>query len=281
MQPYKEYMDKSEAKVLLLYLLKKLHQISERNNIKIYASGGTCLGMVRHQGMIPWDDDIDIMVFRKDYPRLIQCLQKELDSPITIRNRETDPYYYQEFSKLCFIADDGEYSDLSIDIFPLDNTDPQRKIYRALQNQIKRNLYYAKMYKVSKLGKADYHPKSICKRIVLDIESLIPLKTMDNILQRTLTADKRVGEYVVNWGASYSYKRATYPRSAFGTPQKRAFENTYIWSEEQPEIILEKLYGSNYMELPPVEKRTDHKVRNFTCSGLNVAEITKEFKSDE
>lgn len=269
-------MDKAEAKVYLLYMLRKIYDITEAHGINIYASGGTCLGMVRHKGMIPWDDDIDLMIFRKDYNRFVAVCEKELKAPLVIRTRENDPYFYQEFAKICLLDDNGEYTDLSIDIFELDETNPDRKIFREMQNKIKSYLYSLKMYKVSKLGHGSYNPKSTAKRIVLSLGCILPLKTIDKLLYKTLTAEKAEGDYVVNWGAAYSYKKATYPKKAFGVPRKMPFENTYVWAEEHPEMILERLYGKNYMTPPPPEKQTDHGVRKFQCTKLNFEQIKNE-----
>lgn len=269
-------LDKTEAKVYLLYMLRKIYDITEAHGINIYASGGTCLGMVRHKGMIPWDDDIDLMIFRKDYNRFVAACEKELKAPLVIRTRENDPYFYQEFAKICLLDDNGEYTDLSIDIFELDETNPDKRTFREMQNKIKSYLYFLKMYKVSRLGHGEYHPESLVKRILLSLGCVLPLKTIDKLLYKTLTAEKVEGNYVVNWGAAYSYKKATYPKEAFGVPQKMPFENTYVWAEEHPEMILERLYGKNYMTPPPPEKQTDHGVRKFQCTKINFEQIKNE-----
>lgn len=270
-------MNKEEAKVLLLYLLKKLNYVSEKYNIPVYASGGTCLGMVRHKGMIPWDDDIDVMIFRKDYDRIISAFEKELEKPLVIRTRENDPTFCQEFIKLCYLDDNGNYSDLSIDIFELDETDPERTRFRAIQNHILSRLYYIKMYKVSRMdGNTPYTPNNKWKKRYLRVMSFLPIRFIDKLHRKTMLAQKRSTPYVVNWGAAYSYKKATYPKEAFGTPQKMPFENTYVWAEEHPEMILKRLYGENYMTPPPPEKRTDHGVRKFTCSAIDIEKIRTE-----
>ena len=61
----------AELKTVELDILKYLRDLCERMNLKYYLMGGTLLGAVRHQGFIPWDDDIDVMMPRKDYDQLI------------------------------------------------------------------------------------------------------------------------------------------------------------------------------------------------------------------
>ena len=69
-----------------IYIIKKLLEICKKNEIVIFPTGGTLLGAMRHQGFIPWDDDVDFGATRKDVRKLIRCIEQ--DNELTIR------YYY-------------------------------------------------------------------------------------------------------------------------------------------------------------------------------------------
>ena len=73
-----------------LDMLEKLLSVCKKHDIKIFASGGTMLGAVRHQGFIPWDDDIDMMMFRDDYEKLCKVAQEEFEYPYFFQTEYTD-----------------------------------------------------------------------------------------------------------------------------------------------------------------------------------------------
>lgn len=273
----RKLMDKSQARVLLLYMLKYLNKICETAEIPCYASGGTCLGAVRHQGFIPWDDDIDYMMPRKYYDLFVETAERILPDVLVLRTRENDPYFCCEYIKLCFKDAEKVYSELSIDVFFLDETNPERKWFRAYQNFWLIQLYYIKLYKVSKDRKGDfYKPQNTVKHIWLSIMSHMSYRQIDTWHKKLMTCEKKQTPYWINWGSCYSYKKATYLKSALGTPQKHQFENTYIYIAEKPEEILEHLYGSNYMMPPPENKRTDHGVEEMNSPWIDMDMIRRE-----
>lgn len=88
------YVVKKEMKevwAVELDLLAEFMRVCKKNNLIFYADGGTILGAVRHKGMIPWDDDIDLMMTRDDYDRLCKIAQKEFRFPYFFQTEETDP----------------------------------------------------------------------------------------------------------------------------------------------------------------------------------------------
>jgi len=122
---------KSKTDKIQLEMLLEVDRICKKHFIPYSLFGGTLLGAIRHKGYIPWDDDIDICMQRKDYERFIEICKKELSSEYFLQTFKTDRDYYYQFAK---IRKNGtlflEYLDselknmhhgVFIDIFPLDN----------------------------------------------------------------------------------------------------------------------------------------------------------------
>lgn len=274
----KEFMSKEQAHILLLYLLKQLNLVCESANIPYYACGGTCLGIVRHNSFIPWDDDIDVLMPREYYYDFVEASNKQLKSPVVIRTRENDPYFCCEYIKICFKDDVLGYSDLALDVFFLDETNPKRKLLRAIQNRVITDLYFIKKYKVSRTGNGDrYIPKNPFKHLYLYfLSSILSFNTIEKVHKKMMLAEKEVCKYWVNWGSCYSYKKDTFFKKDFGFPQKTRFENTYIYMPEKPEKILSRTYGKDFIIPPPPEKRVDHGVGKLNCKELNFEKIKNE-----
>lgn len=89
-----DYMITHEMKevwAVELDLLTQLLDVCHKHNIKIFASGGTLLGAIRHKGFIPWDDDIDMMMFREDYDKLCKVAEREFKKPYFFQTEFSDP----------------------------------------------------------------------------------------------------------------------------------------------------------------------------------------------
>ena len=134
----KKISDK-EKKEVLVDLLGKVIAYMERNNITYYMAYGTLLGTVRHKGFIPWDDDIDLLLPRKDFIKLLHLMEEERDI-LKKDNVEIIAYNGQEksYHKRFKIADTRtvmeefgkDRSAVFIDIFPLDGVPSKKEKYK-------------------------------------------------------------------------------------------------------------------------------------------------------
>ena len=127
-----------EIKQVELEILHYIDKVCKENGITYYLDCGTLLGAVRHQGFIPWDDDIDILVPRKDYEKLFGILKD--DNCYKMIWYKNSPNYPLPYAKVCdcsTITEEREDQKVKtnygvfVDIFPLDNY-PDSKIVREM-----------------------------------------------------------------------------------------------------------------------------------------------------
>lgn len=97
-----------------LLMVQKLLSVCEKYGLKIYADGGTLLGLVRDHGYIPWDDDIDMLMLREDYDRLVAIADKEFLHPFFLQTARTEKRYFRGHAQLRY---DGTSAILPMDIF--------------------------------------------------------------------------------------------------------------------------------------------------------------------
>lgn len=84
----------------MLEILLEVDKICKKHNIRYWLSSGTLIGALRHDGFIPWDDDLDIEMMRSDYLRLMAVLPSELPEWLALQNDETDPNYFYFYAKV-------------------------------------------------------------------------------------------------------------------------------------------------------------------------------------
>ena len=138
-----------------LDLLAEFQRVCKKHGIKYFASGGTLLGAVRHKGFIPWDDDLDIEMFREDYIKLCEVGPKEFKYPYVLQNEYTESGSGIGSSKLrnCqttarYKLECGKYfkgynKGIFIDIFPLDSILDDAVLQKKKMGRVKR---YSKLF---------------------------------------------------------------------------------------------------------------------------------------
>lgn len=112
----------------MLDILLEVDRICKKHHIPYWLSSGTLIGAARHQGFIPWDDDLDIEMLWPDYKRLMKILPQELPDTMALQNQETDPNYYFFYAKVrdrrSLLEENNPYGTpwreqgIYIDIFP-------------------------------------------------------------------------------------------------------------------------------------------------------------------
>ena len=143
-----------------LEIAKEIRRVCDENNIRYFLAAGTFLGAVRHQGFIPWDDDMDLGMLREDYERFCRIAPEKLKPQYCLQTWYTDPNYslpfgkvvkrntvYQEGKKTSRLKENGFY----VDIFPVDNVPEQPEERKDLAARL------LKFYRI-KLMKSGYQP---------------------------------------------------------------------------------------------------------------------------
>ena len=130
----------------MLEILKEIDRICQKHRIDYWLSSGTLLGAVRHGGFIPWDDDLDIEMERKDYLRLLQLLPEELNDAYLLQTHGTDPGFISTYAKIrdkySAITEHEEdinyrYKGIFIDIFQMEVTSyPLVRLAAALHRRL-------------------------------------------------------------------------------------------------------------------------------------------------
>lgn len=171
-----------------LDLLSVFQKVADKHQIKYIASGGTMLGAARHKGFIPWDDDVDIMMLREDYNKLLSVAE-EFEHPYFLQSNRNDKGFFRCFLRLRNSNTTGiqqnefkchfKYNQgIFIDIFPLDNVVEDMRLFVRQQFRAKLLLKKAMFY--SSLQSRYYRDKNIIKRLQRNLlRSLVLHKDTD------------------------------------------------------------------------------------------------------
>ena len=251
---------------VLLILMDEIDRVCRMNKIEYTITGGSMLGAVRHNGFIPWDDDMDIALTRKNYEKLLENKDK-FGENFFLQTYDTDSNYYYGYAKLLlnntvtveYGHENTKYKKgIFIDIFPLDNVPSENKI-RNKQEKI--NYFIQKLLR-KKMNISDNNNWGINQKILSKLLSFIGLFVDGNRLVHKLNFNMRIAEnenstYITNLCGMYGYQKEMAQADWFLNYEEIKFENKKYMVIKEHDKYLTKLYG-NYMELPPLEKRHTH-----------------------
>lgn len=262
-----------QLQLIELDALIELEKFCKQNDINFYLRGGSVLGAVKYHGFIPWDDDMDIAIPRKDYNKLIKLSEtQKFSDKYTIEsykyNSNTHCYFprlvlSEKIRKELGLPTNNLLGLVLIDILPLDGTP---------NNGFLRKLYYLKIYIYRALA-------GVC---TLDINETVSmhskkiqfiLKILKFLRINKLYRQDEIYEKLETLYSKYMWEKSQYSGTITGSLGKKEIVPTNYWDKgmlvdfenhlflipTRFDEYLKDLYGENYMkELPPKEKRKSH-----------------------
>ena len=245
----------------LMDTFSEFDRICRARDIPYYLVGGSLLGAVRHQGIIPWDDDVDIGLLRPDYERFLSIAADELDSRFFLQTFESDPGYFQCFAKIRvngtrFVEVSSVNCDIHhgvfIDLFPIDSA-PESPAMRWFHAAL------CKVLNTIALARGKYRDLSPFRNGVAILMRAfltpIPFATIENWLQTAMQlARNDESTYVVMIGGPWSYQRECVVRRYFTNRVELDFGGRSASAPAEWHEYLTNQYG-DYMTPPPEEER--------------------------
>ena len=257
-------------------VLRQYIAICKEHHLTYFCCGGTAIGAVRHQGMIPWDDDVDVFMPRPDYDRFIQIASQQLPEGLELVTPYNKKDYHLFFAKLCdkhtTLQEEQDVPcvyGLYIDIFPIDGAPDDIEDARAMIR-----LFTKTKHKL--------------EAISTHVSFLAYLNLLEEPKEWGRFARKTIGFFLRKWyrchllkqlsdiSYRYSYDSASLvavycgsygPKEVF---PKAWLQGTKTFLYEGMEVDLPtgydeylRQYYGDYMQLPPEEKRISHHMKTY------------------
>ena len=266
----------NEIQQNLLLISEEIKRICEKHSLRYYLDFGSLLGAVRHNGFIPWDDDIDFCMPRPDYVKFTEICKTELSERFALRTIGESNYIYF-FNKVddkttTLIEDFNRHSDykggLYVDIFPLIGL-PDGKAARKRYKRKCRRLSLR-----ANLALLDFSAKKYpwYKRLIISLFKHVDgrkyLLKLDKLLKKY---DYETAKYV----SSDVIHNTPVPKSLFEQTDEYAFEGVKFASVKDYDGYLKALYG-DYMQLPPPEQQVSNHYYTLDMNKSYTDTIEKE-----
>jgi lipopolysaccharide cholinephosphotransferase len=257
----RQITDINELRQIQIGILDHVHRFCEAHGLTYFLSSGTLIGAVRHKGYIPWDDDIDIYMPRKDYEQFIQIYSDETGRYRVI-NPLTEPHYYYTFAKVVDLQTrmvetetDGYEIGVFMDIFPVD--------YVTDDLQEREHIFKKKklLYKIRRCKISNSNP--LQSRLAYWVYKCWPLsvKQIERRIRQLIVLNQPTST-VCNMTEAGPKIKGCFPAEDIASAVDIEFEGKMYKTMVGYHDYLERTYG-DYMTLPPVEQRVTHKFEAY------------------
>ena len=252
-------LDIDEIKEVELGVMDYIHNICREKGINYSLAYGSLLGAVRHRGFIPWDDDLDIALKRDQYDQLYQAILEDNNSIYKVVSWENDSRYPYPFYRVYdsrtvyennYIQNDIELG-ICVDVFPFDD-------YKDVNKEITKLDMYRRLsvYTLYGIRNKEAGIKNIVRYLMLVAFRLTRVKTWNKKLNDCSRVPVN-SEYIDYLMESKKYSTKI-DAKALDEVIECKFEDRVYNIPKDYDHILTTIYGEDYMEIPPLEKRIQH-----------------------
>lgn len=248
-----------------LDILNEFKRVCDEHNLRWWLAYGSLLGAARHEGFIPWDDDIDVLMPAEDYLKFREvCVKGALSEGFYIQSHALNPCNFIGWQRIGVESSTSlpyEYADIHaewgvcIDIFPLFPAAPRGEHMASRTNKIRKRFdrLTAKYLYRHRIPMQD----SALKRLYYRIMGAMP-DSLNVLLWSKAEKNVLKPDGSANWLMGSFDDPCLYPPELFSRTITLPFEGMQLPVPEGYRDILEICYGSEWAELPPEEKRVCH-----------------------
>ena len=254
-----------ELKDFELDILKMFDSFCKENNIKYFLAYGTLLGAVRYKKFIPWDDDVDVLVPREDYDRLITLFQDT--ERYRLNAFEKNPKYCFPFAKLCDMTTRKEETvyknkdvtlGVEVDIFPLDAWDDDLEKAKKEANRIAKSMLWLGITKLDEPLTDNPIKRFLWRFVMLFLKKVLGGKYFVKKIIKESNKPEQKGEKYLGAKTWCIYgEKGIIPAEAFAESIDIEFEGEKFPAPKGYDTYLTCLYG-DYLPEPPKEKQKTH-----------------------
>ena len=252
-------LNEEEIKEIELGVMDYIHNLCEKENINYSLAYGTLLGAVRHKGYIPWDDDVDISLKRDEYDKLYQAVLRDNDPIYKVASWENDSRYPYPFYRVYdartvyennYIENDIDLG-ICVDVFPFD-------YYADVNKEMVKLDTYRRLsvYTLYGIHSKSAGLKNIVRYLLVLVFRLTRVKTWNkkmNLLSMQAKDSDSIDYLMENKRTSTKFDKTLLDKVIDGPFEDRTYK-----IPEASHQILSAIYGDDFMEIPPVEKRVKH-----------------------
>lgn len=250
-----------ELKIIQMDILSAIDEFCNNNGIKYSMACGTLLGAVRHKGYIPWDDDIDIYLYREDYLRLIAEFPETYNEKYEIvsleRSKIWDRPYAKGFDNTTILIENAYCSEqigVNIDIYPIDDVPDNEYEWLYYDRQRRKWQHYFNLTSV-KSGKNPI--KTLVLKVIHFSTYVYSRRDIAKHLDKIAKQNNGKGYQRCFETVQGVIQKHPFRKSLFDDIIEYPFEDRMFSAFRNADEYLTNGYG-NYMELPPIEKRITH-----------------------